>query len=302
MRGSLFKGVVLGSVCSALVFVASSALAGSGVGGVFNLGQSNSVNAQSTLTGASPSAQLQVTNTNAAAGASGLGVSSASSTATGFFNNTGGGTGLFAQTGGAAKTAVYAKNTGGGPAAAFVVNPGVSPFTVNSQTKVASLNADQLDGLDSTSFLPKAGKAADADKLDGLDSNSFTQGFASRVSYVKRTLVSAPGTEVTLLDLGWVQLVADCGTVDLLLGFRHPGADPLEGGRVQEPLYWLDENGPGISWFDRLGGADILQVGQTYRPGGVGFPRTRMATFVVSGTGNNGQGCRVQAQTLAQGF
>jgi hypothetical protein len=152
MRGSLFKGVVLGSVCSALVFVASSALAGSGVGGVFNLGQSNSVNAQSTLTGASAAAQLQVTNTNAAAGASGLGVSSASSTATGFFNNTGGGTGLFAQTGGVAKTAVYAKNTGGGPAGAFVVNPGVSPFTVNSSTKVGGLNADQLDGLDSAAL------------------------------------------------------------------------------------------------------------------------------------------------------
>jgi hypothetical protein len=153
MRGSLFKGVVLGSVCSALVFVASSALAGSGVGGVFNLGVSNSVDAKTTLTGASPAAQLQVTNTNGAAGASGLGVSSASSTSTGFFNNTGAGTGLFAQTGGATKTAVYAKNTGGGPAGAFVVNAGVAPFTVSSSAKVANLNADLFDGLNSTAFL-----------------------------------------------------------------------------------------------------------------------------------------------------
>jgi hypothetical protein len=81
-----------------------------------------------------------------------LGVSSASSTATGFFNNTGAGTGLFVQTGGVGKAAVFAKNTGGGPAGAFVVNAGVSPFTVNSTGKVANLNADQLDGLDSTAL------------------------------------------------------------------------------------------------------------------------------------------------------
>jgi hypothetical protein len=80
-------------------------------------------------------------------------VSSKSSTATGLFDNTGLGTGLFAQTGGAGKAAVYAKNTGGGPAGSFVVNAGVSPFTVNSAGKVANLNADRLDGLDSTGFL-----------------------------------------------------------------------------------------------------------------------------------------------------
>jgi hypothetical protein len=119
---------------------------------VFNLGVSNSVDAKTTLTGASTGAQLQVTNTNATAGAFGLGVTSKSSTATGFFDNTGAGTGLFARTGGAGKAAVYAHNTGGGPAGIFVVNAGVSPFTVNSSTKVGSLNADLLDGLDNTAL------------------------------------------------------------------------------------------------------------------------------------------------------
>jgi hypothetical protein len=44
----------------------------------------------------------------------------------------------------------------GGPAGAFVVNSGVSPFTVNSTAKVQNLNADRLDGLDSTGFLRNA--------------------------------------------------------------------------------------------------------------------------------------------------
>lgn len=46
-----------------VVLVAANALAGTGVGGIFNLGQTNSANQTSTLTGASNGAQLQVTNT-----------------------------------------------------------------------------------------------------------------------------------------------------------------------------------------------------------------------------------------------
>src|SRR3954466_8032685 len=100
MRGSFLKGAVVGLVC-ALVGGAAVALAGSGVGGVFNLGVSNSVDAKSTLTGASPGVQLQVTNTSVAAGTFGLGVNSASGATTGLFTN-----------------------TGGGPAGGFFVNPG----------------------------------------------------------------------------------------------------------------------------------------------------------------------------------
>jgi hypothetical protein len=50
---------------------------------------------------------------------------------------------------------------------------GVAPFAVNNGTKVANLNADTLDSLDSSYFLPKTGKAADSNKLDGLDSTEF---------------------------------------------------------------------------------------------------------------------------------
>lgn len=129
MGGSFLKGAVVGLVC-ALLGGATVALAGSGVGGVFNLGVSNPVDAKTTLTGASPNAQLQVTNTYPVAGAAGLAATSKSSSPTGSFTN-----------------------TAGGPAGAFLVNPGVTPFTVNSTGKVANLNADLFDGLNSTAFL-----------------------------------------------------------------------------------------------------------------------------------------------------
>ncbi|MDQ3878433.1 MAG: hypothetical protein M3290_08825, partial [Actinomycetota bacterium] len=42
---------------------------------------------------------------------------------------------------------------GGGTAATFSVDAGVPPFTVDSPTKVENLNADSLDGMDSSAFL-----------------------------------------------------------------------------------------------------------------------------------------------------
>ena len=65
------------------------------------------------------------------------------------------------------------KNTGGQAAASFSVKRGVSPFTIGSATKVANLNADLLDGTDSTGFYAAGSKVVDADRLDGFDSSVF---------------------------------------------------------------------------------------------------------------------------------
>ena len=65
------------------------------------------------------------------------------------------------------------KNTGGQVAASFSVRSGVAPFSVGSVVKVAKLNADMLDGVDSTGFYPAGGKVADSDRLDGIDSKGF---------------------------------------------------------------------------------------------------------------------------------
>jgi hypothetical protein len=49
-----------------------------------------------------------------------------------------------------------ASTDAGATALGLNVASGHSPFTVNSGTKVANLNADRLDGLDSTSFVPNS--------------------------------------------------------------------------------------------------------------------------------------------------
>jgi hypothetical protein len=67
-RGDFFKGVVLGATVSAIVLVATSAIAGTGIGGVFNLGKTNSVDAQNTLKGATSAKTLQLTNIGSGGG------------------------------------------------------------------------------------------------------------------------------------------------------------------------------------------------------------------------------------------
>lgn len=93
----------------ALVTV-TPAIAGTGLGAVFNLGRTNTVNAPSTLTGKSSSPMLKLTN------------------------------------------------TGTGPALQLTTKTTVPPMKVNSSVKVANLNADKLDGLDSTDFLRPSGQ------------------------------------------------------------------------------------------------------------------------------------------------
>ncbi len=54
------------------------------------------------------------------------------------------------------------------------VATGQAPMKVNSGTKVTNLNADSIDGKDSTQFANGVGgKATDADKLDGFDSTDI---------------------------------------------------------------------------------------------------------------------------------
>lgn len=74
MKPSFFKVVVLGAMVSVVTLAATAALAGTGIGAVFNLGRSNSVNATTTLTGSAAGKELQVTNASTARGATGIGI------------------------------------------------------------------------------------------------------------------------------------------------------------------------------------------------------------------------------------
>jgi len=79
------------------------------------------------------------------------------------------------------KKALWIRNpnvTAGATALGLDVAPGHAPFTVNSAAKVANLNADQLDGIDSSGFI-QAGVNLNADQLDGIDSSGFIQGGGS---------------------------------------------------------------------------------------------------------------------------
>jgi hypothetical protein len=120
MRGQFLKGAAVGAVTSTVVLMAASAMAGTGVGGVFNLGQVNSVNATTTLTGAKAGQMLQVTNTSTGGGATGISITVPSSR---------------------------------------------PPLAVSSSKRVPHLNADLVDGVDSTGFV-KRGSPAGGD-LDG---------------------------------------------------------------------------------------------------------------------------------------
>jgi hypothetical protein len=114
MKGKFLKGVFAGSLFSVVITATTVAFAGTGVGGVFNLGQKNKVDATTTLTGTSGGAMLHVTNKGTAVGAN--------------------------------------LQSAAGPAANFATTSLVPPFTVSSNVAVPNLNADLLDGKDSSAF------------------------------------------------------------------------------------------------------------------------------------------------------
>ena len=104
--------LVIGAI-TLLVLSTGVVIAGSGVGGVFNLGTTNTVNKATVLKGSTTSSLFRVTN------------------------------------------------DGSGPALALnVKNPGTAPMVLDSEStgRVVHLNADMLDGKDSSQFL--AGKGA----------------------------------------------------------------------------------------------------------------------------------------------
>lgn len=72
------KIVLAATVVVGVALATSTAVAGTGVGGVFNLGKTNTVNAPTTLAGATAGKQLQVTNTSTGGAATGIGITVAS--------------------------------------------------------------------------------------------------------------------------------------------------------------------------------------------------------------------------------
>jgi len=179
MGGTFFKGALVGGIGAGLALAAAAAVAGTGVGDVFNLGQQN----------------------NADPNTSGL----SSSVTTG--------------------PTLALANTGGKPAARFTVNAGVAPFAVSNGTKIASLNADRLDGIDAGALQRRvsgscAGRAAI--KSIGTDGSVGCEP-TTPVSVYHSTFFSV-GSGVTFTTAGGpIGLFAGCS------GYRTAGSGP---GRI----------------------------------------------------------------------
>jgi hypothetical protein len=119
------------------IFGTSTVVAGTTVGGVFNLGVANSVSSSGAavnstrLTGAIDGDQLSLSNTSTSAVAKAIAAFSKSATTA---------------------TARF-QNTGGGPALSLIVASGKAPMLVSTgAARVTNLDADKLDGHDSTRF------------------------------------------------------------------------------------------------------------------------------------------------------
>jgi hypothetical protein len=117
-------------------------------------------------------------------------------------NSAGSTSSLTAPVAGSALQLTNPSTAGGASALGLTVGSGRPPFTTNSGTKVDNLNADRLDGHDSSYFLPVFGKAADANQLDGIDSSGLIQG-QGRIETINRTTPASS----TLLDLPGFALV-----------------------------------------------------------------------------------------------
>jgi hypothetical protein len=92
---------------------------------------------------------------------------------------------------------------GTGPALSLKVGADQPPLAVNSPARVDNLNADSLDGLDSSALLGKTEKAADAEKLGGVAAGEYArrcQGGAVRGFAHVRAAANFPST---LTSLQW---------------------------------------------------------------------------------------------------
>jgi hypothetical protein len=140
-------------------------------------------------------------------------------------------------------------NTGTGRGIGITVAAGKAPIVVNSSAgKAINLNADKLDGKNSSFFLPATGKAANADKLDGVDSSGFLG--SSVVIETKRT------TGVNAGSFYYDYLTCTSGTLvsgGFLIGnatFSDVGTSVVKGDFPSYGYYAVYWTGPGTDQIE----------------------------------------------------
>lgn len=251
-------------IATVALFIALGGVGVAANGDNFILGKANTASKQTSLTGAAPNPQLQVENTSTDGNARGVvGLISSSAASAG----SAGVAGTTASTD-PGSVGVLAQNTGGGPALMAAVDPGAPPLAVSSSAKVTNLNADQLDGMNSTAFLGVNGTAANANKLDGLDSTQFlgvnaTAANANKLDGLDSTQFVSGGGSVSAIHVetgaavGGVPLGNPGGVVRLLANcFDNSGGQTGTQITLQnisgEPLTVLREGSQGATTVKAL--------------------------------------------------
>ena len=164
----------------------------------------------------------------------------------------------------------------------------------------SGVDADLLDGLSSSAFLPVGGKAADADQLDGINSSGFITGgpgvaAAGRLTF-SDGLVDPDEVGSVLLNLPFLgQLQVDgCDGTNGRVNFNTVGNGAVyvfdNHTGLTNPVAVVSGNyvGPTIPK-----GAYMLSVGRNTTGNGL-----RMATIWVA---FNGDDCTFQAQGMMHG-
>jgi hypothetical protein len=170
---TFLKGAFAGGVGAALVLTATAAIAGTGIGGIFNLGQSNTVNATSALSGASVGAQLQVTNSSTDKAAQGIAAFNNSAAATLYGRNSGAGPGV---SGRADKTnnGVEGVSAGAGASGVFGANTSTNGFGVAGRSTGAS--GIGVFGNNTGGGLGVWGKSTNANGVQGSSAGGSASG------------------------------------------------------------------------------------------------------------------------------
>jgi hypothetical protein len=170
MSRKFVTGALFGALIAVGTLSATSAVAGNGPGGIFNLGRTNTVNATSTLTGSSSGASLSIVNRSSRAAATGLSIVTGANRAP------------MRVTSKVQVLNLNASLLGGKPASAFLPVSGTAANSSKLQGKAASdflaatgtaVNAAALQGMTPADFLAAAGTAADSSKLGGVSAAEY---------------------------------------------------------------------------------------------------------------------------------
>jgi hypothetical protein len=224
MRATLLKGIALGIIVGALTVTSTTAFAGTGVGAVFNLGATNTVNASTTLQGATDGQQLRVANPNAGTSATGVSIQT---------------------------------------------NTARPPLVVSSQTKVAKLNSDLLDGLDSSALQTRvAGTCANGTAIAQINPDGSTTCTTTAIIAIHEDILSNTRATDAFMPAG-LSVTTDC----------HVGVGPQPAGFT---FHAGASSGGTLNWMYSIG-ANRVNANGAALGAGAPFPVVATTTPRVEG-------------------